>query len=51
MPPLSPQCYGRMADFVRELVDSGRRPRIMLDYSGCLLFGLRQMGRATSSTN
>jgi len=39
-------CYSRMADFLRELVDRGCRPRVMLDYSGCLLFGLRQMGRA-----
>jgi len=38
-------CYSRMADFIRELVDAGRQPRITLDYSGCLLFGLRQMGR------
>jgi hypothetical protein len=38
-------CYSRIADFIRELVDAGRRPRIMLDYSGQLLFGLRQMGR------
>jgi hypothetical protein len=43
--PVFSQCYGRTADFVRELVDLGRRPRVMLDYSGCLLFGLRQMGR------
>jgi hypothetical protein len=40
-----PGCYSRIADFIRELVDAGRRPRIMLDYSGELLFGLRQMGR------
>jgi len=38
-------CYSRIADFIRELVDAGRHPRIMLDYSGELLFGLRQMGR------
>jgi hypothetical protein len=38
-------CYSRTADFIRELVDAGRHPRIMLDYSGELLFGLRQMGR------
>ncbi len=38
-------CYSRMADFIRELVGSGRNPRIMLDYSGNLLWGLRQMGR------
>src|SRR5579862_1922397 len=38
-------CYSRTADFVRELVDAGRHPRVMLDYSGELLFGLGQMGR------
>lgn len=38
-------CYSRTADFIRELVDAGHRPRVMLDYSGTLLFGLRQMGR------
>lgn len=38
-------CYGRMAEFLPELVRAGRRPRVMLDYSGELLFGLRQMGR------
>ncbi len=43
--PVFAWCYSRMADFIRELVDSGRQPRIMLDYSGELLFGLRQMGR------
>src|SRR3989440_2441361 len=43
--PVFAQCYSRMADFIRELVDAGRHPRVMLDYSGCLLFGLRQMGR------
>lgn len=39
------QCYGRIADFVRELQAEGRRPRVMLDYSGNLLWGLEQMGR------
>lgn len=43
--PVFAQCYSRMADFIRELVDAGRHPRIMLDYSGCLLSGVRQMGR------
>ena len=38
-------CYSRMADFIPELVASGCNPRIMLDYSGNLLWGLRQMGR------
>jgi hypothetical protein len=43
--PVFAQCYNRIADFIRELTDSGRHPRMMLDYSGELLFGLRQMGR------
>ncbi len=43
--PVFAWCYSRIADFIRELVEAGRQPRIMLDYSGELLFGLRQMGR------
>jgi hypothetical protein len=43
--PVFAYCYGRIADFIRELADEGRQPRVMLDYSGCLLYGLRQMGR------
>jgi hypothetical protein len=38
-------CYGRMGDFIPDLVSQGCNPRIMLDYSGNLLWGLRQMGR------
>jgi hypothetical protein len=38
-------CYGRLGDIVPELVSQGKSPRIMLDYSGQLLFGLRRMGR------
>ena len=38
-------CYSRMGDFIPELVAQGANPRIMLDYSGNLLWGLRQMGR------
>jgi hypothetical protein len=38
-------CYSRMADFIPELVGQGCHPRVMLDYSGNLLWGLRQMGR------
>ena len=38
-------CYSRMADFIRELVNQGKNPRVMLDYSGNLLWGLRQMGK------
>ncbi len=43
--PVFAQCYARMADFIEELVDEGHHPRIMLDYSGNLFYGLRQMGR------
>ena len=38
-------CYSRMGDFIPELVEAGCSPRIMLDYSGNLLWGLKQMGR------
>lgn len=38
-------CYSRMGDFIPELVSQGCNPRIMLDYSGNLLWGLDQMGR------
>lgn len=38
-------CYHRMADFIRQLHQEGKSPRIMLDYSGNLLWGLEQMGK------
>jgi len=38
------QCYKRMGQFIPELVREGKQPRVMLDYSGCLLYGLRAMG-------
>jgi hypothetical protein len=38
-------CYARVADLVGALVDRGRQPRLMLDYSGNLLWGLTQMGQ------
>ncbi|NCJ08562.1 glycosyl hydrolase family 57 [Synechococcales cyanobacterium C] len=38
-------CYSRMGEFIPELVAQGCNPRIMLDYSGNLLWGLQQMGR------
>lgn len=41
--PVFLHCYERISDFIRELVDEGHNPRIMLDYSGNLLWGLRQM--------
>lgn len=38
-------CYARMGDFIPELVEQGCNPRVMLDYSGTLLWGLQQMQR------
>ncbi|MEC4894766.1 MAG: glycosyl hydrolase family 57 [Oscillatoria sp. PMC 1051.18] len=38
-------CYSRMGEFIPQLVAEGCNPRIMLDYSGNLLWGLQQMGR------
>jgi len=38
-------CYKRMGDFIPELVHNGCQPRIMLDYSGNLLWGFVQMQR------
>jgi hypothetical protein len=38
-------CYGRIGDIIPELVHQGKSPRVMLDYSGELLYGLRKMGR------
>jgi hypothetical protein len=42
--PLFRRCYGRMADIVPALLAEGREPRVMLEYSGTLLWGLRLMG-------
>ncbi len=38
-------CYRRMAEFVPQLLSEGLAPRVMLDYSGTLLWGLRRMGQ------
>jgi hypothetical protein len=40
------QCYKRMGEFIPTLVREGKQPRIMLEYSGTLLHGLRDMGLA-----
>ncbi|MEN7548079.1 glycosyl hydrolase family 57 [Rapidithrix thailandica] len=37
-------CYKRMGELITQLVSEGKNPRIMLDYSGCLLYGLLDMG-------
>jgi hypothetical protein len=42
--PVFHWCYKRMGEFIPQLVDEGKQPRVVLDYSGTLLHGLRQMG-------
>ncbi len=37
-------CYRRLGEFIPQLVAEGMQPRVMLEYSGTLLHGLRQMG-------
>jgi hypothetical protein len=43
--PVFLHCYGRVAELVGGLLARGRRPRLMLDYSGNLLWGLTEMGQ------
>ncbi|SBO43279.1 glycosyl hydrolase family 57 [Cyanobium sp. NIES-981] len=38
-------CYRRLAEILPQLIREGCNPRIMLDYSGTLLWGFQQMGR------
>ncbi len=42
--PVFRWCYKRMGEFIPQLLDEGARPRVMLEYSGTLLYGLREMG-------
>lgn len=42
--PVFRNCYKRMGDFIPSLVAQGKEPRVMLDYSGTLLHGMRKMG-------
>ena len=37
------RCYKRMGEFIPRLAGEGLNPRIMIDYTGTLLHGLRQM--------
>jgi len=39
-------CYRRLAEIIPRLIAEGCNPRIMLDYSGNLLWGFEQMGRS-----
>lgn len=42
--PVFRWCYRRMGELIPQLVDEGRQPRVMLEYSGTLLHGLQKMG-------
>ncbi len=42
--PVFHWCYKRIGEFVPQLIDEGREPRVMLEYSGTLLHGMRAMG-------
>lgn len=42
--PVFAWCYKRMGEFIPQLAGEGKEPRVMLEYSGTLLHGLRQMG-------
>jgi hypothetical protein len=42
--PVFHWCYKRMGEFIPQLMGEGKRPRVMLEYSGTLLHGLQRMG-------
>jgi hypothetical protein len=42
--PVFQWCYKRMGDFIPQYVGEGKQPRVMLEYSGTLLWGFQQMG-------
>jgi hypothetical protein len=42
--PVFRHCYARMGEIVPALLAEGREPRVMLEYSGTLLHGLRTLG-------
>ena len=42
--PVFHWCYKRTGEFVPQLVDEGKQPRVMLEYCGTLLHGLQRMG-------
>jgi len=41
--PVFHWCYKRMGEFIPALIEEGKQPRVMLDYSGTLLHGLWKM--------
>ena len=42
--PVFRWCYKRMGEFIPQLIDEGVHARVMLEYSGTLLYGLHEMG-------
>jgi len=42
--PVFHWCYQRMGELIGQLLSEGKQPRIMLEYSGTLLHGLRRAG-------
>ena len=42
--PVFHWCYKRMGEFIPQLIEEGKQPRVMLEYSGTLLHGLEKMG-------
>ena len=42
--PVFHWCYKRMGELLPQLIDEGKEPRVMLEYSGNLLHGLWAMG-------
>ena len=38
------QCYRRPGEMIPQLLGEGKQPRLMVDYTGTLLYGLQQMG-------
>jgi hypothetical protein len=42
--PVFHWCYKRIGELIPELIHEGKSPRVMLEYSGTLLHGLRKMG-------
>ncbi|MCK6555051.1 glycosyl hydrolase family 57 [Candidatus Binatia bacterium] len=42
--PVFAWCYKRIGEFIPQLAGEGKQPRVMLEYSGTLLHGLRKMG-------
>src|SRR5438093_5063011 len=42
--PVFHWCYKRIGEFIPQLIEEGKEPRVMLEYSGTLLHGMRHMG-------